>query len=147
MKKHAVVYTLFLVFLVLCSSDVKAHGATFDTLQFRTPYSLNECLHDGLVSVESSLLDAMHAHNSVLSSLESVNTVLLELQDNFDMMIDRSNVHAVHRGDREFLQSMIDRIDKMIQSLEENSNLSDQEVDAVHRSAQTLQDLNDKLST
>lgn len=149
MKRYAVVYALCL-FQLVQFQDTFSNGlkvdSVVDTLQFRTPYSLNECLHDGLVTVEAVLQDLIAYNNDLLPCLESNNQILQDLQDQFDLMIDQSNVHMVHRGDRDYLQSMIDRIDKMIQALESSCDLSDQELDATKRSAETLRGLSDKLS-
>jgi len=150
MKRNAVVYAFCLFYLVLSKVTVANSmkvESVIDTLQFRTPYSLNECLHDGLVSVEAMLQDAIEQNNELLPGLQLSNEILENLQNQFDLMIDQSNVHVVHRGDRDFLQSMIDRIDKMIQVLEDSGGLSDDELDATQRSVTTLRGLSDKLSS
>jgi len=117
-----------------------------DALQFRTPYSLGELLHDGLVAVEEKIQEAARSDQDLVSALDASAVILEDLQNQYGLMVDKSNMHTMQHDDREFLQSMIDRIDQMIQSLESSrSYLADQH-SAIEKNLELLSDLKAKLA-
>ena len=93
-------------------------------LDFRAPYSLTELLHDGLIKVQTKIERVAYDDDKNLILVE-VQETLKNVIDSYEQMVDRSNIDMVHRDDREFLQSLIDRIDSMIESLERSVDLSD----------------------
>ena len=103
--------------------------------QFRTPLSLGELLHEGLLAIQEDIeqVHAMHTaqgsqnqetENLLRSSLKKIEN----LQDLYDLMNSKSGLNEIHADERDFLQNLIDRIDQMIQKLEDNSSDSDTDV-------------------
>jgi hypothetical protein len=103
--------------------------------QFRTPLSLSELLHQGLLAVQEDIeqVYAMHAisqpHDQEAEKILKESFKKIEnLQDLYDLMNSKSGLNEIHTDERDFLQTLIDRIDQMIQTLEGNSSDSDNDL-------------------
>lgn len=142
MKRRAVTYLLSMLIVSSFASITLAKTPIVSACEFRTPYSLNEFLHDGLVDVQSRIADLLESDQGYDQQLEQVCSDLQALQLNFDCMIDQSNIHRVHRGDREYLQGVIDRIDHLIDLLETKRGLG---LDEFSAHADTVQKLLEEL--
>jgi hypothetical protein len=112
------------VIFAACVFQIEIMAGIDPILDFRAPYSLTELLHDGLISVQTNIERMLPDDDKKLILVEAQET-LRQLLNSYETMIDRSNIDMVHRDDREFLQSLIDRIDSMISSLERSVDVSD----------------------
>lgn len=149
MKIKAVMSTVLLIIMMSPEKRASCNGKNvlgLDALQFRAPYSLGELLHDGLVSVEEKIREVVSQDELTVSGLDASAQIIEQLSVQYDLMIDKSNMHSMHRDDRDFLQTMIDRIDQMIQALETTRSLSGVGQDAVQKNLELLSDLKDRLA-
>lgn len=144
MKNKAIISALLLVGMVSPGRRTSCNSklvAGIDALQFRAPYSLGELLHDGLVAVEEKVQEVLENNDLVISSLESSATILDDLHNQYQGMVDKSNMHTMQRDDRDFLQSMIDRIDHMIQTLEGSRSYTEAELSVIQKNFGSLSEL------
>lgn len=94
--------------------------------QFRTPLSLGELLHEGLLVVQEDIENLSQLHGQEAEKILQDSFKKIEsLQDLYDLMNSKSGLNEIHADERDFLQKLIDRIDQMIQNLEGNSSDSD----------------------
>lgn len=115
--------------------------------QFRTPLSLSELLHEGLLAVQENIEQVSQSNsNQAEIILQNSFQKIENLQDLYDLMNSKSGLNEIHADERNFLQNLIDRIDKMIQDLEANSpefeadhNLIKKNIDLLHTLRITLQ--------
>lgn len=140
MNKKLVYYILFTGYflrgdaLILATENIILG---FDPVSdFRSPHSLTELLHEGLIQVESLLIDQEY---------NQVQMLLRSLSDSYDSMIGKSNIHVVYRDDRDFLQNLIDRIDLMIHELESSSRLLAIDQEVLYRNSDLLYVLRNKI--
>jgi hypothetical protein len=120
---------------------IQAH--TFDPMvDFRTPHSLTELMHEGLISIES-ILDG--SGEDMTSSLSRSLFELSRLNSSYDEMINRSKIDTVYRDDREFLQRLIDRIDSMIHSLEGSPDLSQEDQALLSENSEQVRSLKERV--
>ncbi len=151
MKKMVMYYVLLLMYLVRFEKILPVNrkvkvGAVDPMSDFRTPYSLTELLHEGLIEVNQSVDQIAHKSSSDMPTLlGSIETTVNAMLDHYTQMIDSSKIHAIYRDDRDFLQSLIDRIDSMIQSLERGNKIENQHVALLHKDIDLLHQLRDKL--
>lgn len=118
---------MFFIGLVSCMNNFAT--TTMIVTQFRTPLSLSELLHEGLLSVQEdieqiSLSKEDETKNILTISLEKIE----HLQNLYDLMNSKSGLNGIHADERDFLQGLIDRIDQMIQTLEGSSSTSQSDV-------------------
>lgn len=121
MKNKAIITALLLISTMHWVKKISCNEKSLiniDALQFRAPYSLAELLHDGLVAVEHNIQETIQNPDSFVANLEATSVILDNLQNQYFLMVDKSNMHTMQRDDRDFLQNMIDRIDSMIEILE-----------------------------
>lgn len=98
------------------SKDNKSQQSSIDSItELRTPNSLFELLHEGLNTVYSFL------EKDALNSLDRVEAELVKLLEFCDNLTNTTRYNQVLNEDKEFLQAMIDRIDKLIADLEGDS--------------------------
>lgn len=120
--------------------------------QFRTPHSLSELLHEGLLEVQEDIeqiymmYTISQSHDQEIDkSLKNSFDKIEKLQDLYDLMNSKSGLNEIHVDERDFLQTLIDRIDQMIQKLEEHSSDSNaalikRNIDLLHMLRKTLKD-------
>jgi len=119
---------------------------TFDPMvDFRSPQSLIEILHEGLVTIEGRLNSCCDSNDDIGSMLVAVGSELVKLNESYDSMVNRSKMHTVYSEDIEFLQKMIDKIDTMIHSLEKSVNLSDDNAVVLQQNIELLDQLHGKI--
>lgn len=107
----------------------------------RVPHSLFETLHTGLNSVYVKLDSSGKVSSELLHSVQSeVNS----LSGSFDSMINTRKMNSVSDEDRAFLQSLIDRIDTMIENLEGSDAEENSEI--VEKTRSMCQYLKDKIA-
>ena len=123
--------SIFFIALVSCINNF----ATTNMLvtQFRTPLSLSELLHEGLLSVQEDIEQVSSSHedetkNNLMESLLASLQKIEHLQNLYDVMNSKSGLNGIHSDERDFLQGLIDRIDQMIQKLEDSSSSSQADV-------------------
>ncbi len=103
--------------------------------QFRTPLSLSELLHEGLLGIQEDI-QQIHAIDAISESYDQESEKILtqsfqkieNLQDLYGLMNSKSGLNEIHADERDFLQNLIDRIDQMIQTLEGNSSKTDNDL-------------------
>lgn len=143
---------VFYLRLILISLSISSTFFSFNAVQahildpmidFRTPYSLTELLHEGLISIESILHDC--GDGDMTSALSKSSSELSRLNSSYDEMINRSKIDTVYRDDREFLQRLIDRIDSMIHSLEGTPNLSDEDAALLNENSDLVRSLKERV--
>lgn len=153
MKKMVMYYLLLVMYFFrfekISSTNRKIRSGTIDPISdFRTPYSLTEMLHEGLIEVNQCIDKISHNASSEISTLlGSIERTVHSMLDSYNGMIDSSKIHAIYRDDRDFLQSLIDRIDTMIQELERGNKIENQHVDLLHKDIDLLNQLRDKLKS
>jgi uncharacterized protein YeeX (DUF496 family) len=108
------------------------HNLIFSNIivtQFRTPLSLSELLHEGLLSVQEDIEQISQSNDQdVDKKLKDSFTKIEELQNLYDLMNSKSGLNEIHADERNFLQKLIDRIDQMIHTLEDNSSETDNDL-------------------
>lgn len=105
------------------ASQQQKNQPLFDPVEdFRPPYSLMELLHEGLntvlIQLQYQVVDS-DQKNSIAKE------ELTRLSKSLDGVSMSTRYNQVIRSDKEFLQSMIDRIDSLIDQLESNSSDKD----------------------
>ena len=102
---------LFLLVCVMGANFLSAHK--IDPLEdFRYPESLFETMHEGIVHVMYTLNNHGHDHHAV----QQVFDALHDMQDQCDVAI-RYNPHPIKsEEDSQFLSSMIDRLESLVDS-------------------------------
>ena len=96
---------------LLGMSNLSAHK--IDPIEdFRYPESLFEIVHEGVVHVMYMIKN--HAHDQTL--VQQVFESMHDIQDQYDVAI-RYNANTIKEEDREFLSSMIDRLESLVDSL------------------------------
>jgi hypothetical protein len=116
--------------------------------QFRAPYSLTELLHDGLVGIQDSLEQigtSTKEHSRQL--LQMINEKLESLEALYVQMYAKSNLNEIRRDERHFLQGLIDRIDQMIQNLEEDDSYSSIDQQVLKKNIDLLQNLKEQIDS
>lgn len=114
--------------------------------QFRAPMSLSELLHEGLLSVQDDIENAAALEGNAAESMFTATLEKIEsLQNLYDLRNTKSGLNEIHTDERDFLQTLIDRIDQMIQKLEGDSSTTQSEVikrgvDLLHTLRMTLED-------
>ena len=150
MKNKAMMSALLLVGMVSPDRRTSCNSKLvvgIDALQFRTPYSLGELLHDGLVAVEEKVQEGIQSSDSLVSSLEVSAMILDDLHNQYQGIVDKSNMHTMQRDDRDFLQRMIDRIDQMIQTLEGSRSYAEVERSVIQKNFDLLSELKSQLAS
>jgi hypothetical protein len=121
--------------------------AAFLMNQFRTPYSLSEMLHEGLIFVQDSLEQIVsNCKQNSIQLLQMMSSKLQELEALYTQMYAKSVHNEFRRDEREFLQELIDRIDHMIQQLE-NDESSPEEQELIKKNLDLLQSLKNQLGS
>lgn len=147
MKKHK---GLGLVLLGIVIAHLPCMGAqknmSFpDLMELRTPRSLTELLHVGLVNIENELVACFANSSQARQALLTISGEITGLLVIYDSIVDTANIHRVYSGDKEFLQSLIDRIDGMIATLERSVSLSIDESNLLHENVFAIRQLKVKL--
>ena len=136
-------FNALIFFSLICSIDSVALYGNMVT-QFRTPVSLSELLHEGLVQVQHEIeqVDMARVDQAqivLISSMEKIE----HLQNLYEERSTKSGLNEVHSQERDFLQSLIDRIDQMIQTLE--GDASDENNQLIKKNIVLLQALRTTL--
>lgn len=139
--------TYYLLASVLCClvPNFTLADTVFAMNQFRAPYSLSEMLHDGLVFVQNSVDQVVTSgkeHSAQL--LQMIADKLQDLENLYGQMYAKSSLHEIRRDERDFLQGLIDRIDQMIQKLE-NDEVNPQDQELIKKNLDLLQNLKEQL--
>ncbi|OGB85815.1 hypothetical protein A3J41_02955 [candidate division TM6 bacterium RIFCSPHIGHO2_12_FULL_38_8] len=150
MKNRLIYYLLLISYFVKAEkTSVVKRKLPVDidpVMDFRTPFSLNELLHEGLNEVQSLLQQvALVPDANVSELLTRSHLTISAMIDSYDAMVGSSNLHAMYRDDRDFLQTLIDRIDAMIQNLEGGNNIDDQGSQSLSRNIELLSTLRGRL--
>lgn len=149
--KNRLIYYLFLISYFFKAEKVsakyrKSTSEIDPMIDFRTPYSLNELLHEGLIEVSKCFNQISFVQDANSSELLTRSQITISAMiDSYDAMIDSSKLHAVYRDDKDFLQTLIDRIDNLIQELENGKKLSELENQMLYKNIESLNILRDKL--
>ncbi len=149
MKSRLIYYMLLISYFLkgerLAARNRKTIQEIDPIVDFRTPFSLSELLHEGLIEVQNSLNQMMHVVDADKQELLHRSELTISAMiDSYDSMIDSCNLHAIYRDDREYLQTLIDRIDDMIAKLE-RSALSNQDRQLLQQNIEHMQILKSKL--
>lgn len=113
------VISLFTVRQNLQAVQLPNVSSTIDPIaDLRPPYSLTELLHEGLNTVSDLLLDQIDQGVASELSLDHMSSELDKLSTSLDTISFTTRSNQVMNADKEFLQSMIDRIDNLIVALE-----------------------------
>ncbi len=150
MKSRLVYYLLLISYFLkgekLAAKNRKIVAEIDPIVDFRTPFSLSELLHEGFIEVQNALQQIMHVAGAdkqeLLTRTEMTISAMIH---SYDSMIDTSKLHAMYRDDRDYLQSLIDRIDDMIAKLDRGVDLSDVDAQLLQQNITQLQILRDKL--
>ena len=136
---HALIF-----FSLICSIDSFALYGNLVT-QFRTPVSLSELLHEGLVLVQNEIeqVDMTQVDQAQIILTNSMEKIE-HLQSLYEERNAKSGLNEVHSQERDFLQSLIDRIDQMINSLE--GDASDANNQLIKKNIDLLQVLRTSLN-
>lgn len=152
MKNRLVYYVLLISYFLkaekLAAKNRKTTAEIDPITDFRAPFSLTELLHEGLIEVQSCVNQMMLVQDANTQELlmRSEMTIAAMI-DSYDSMIDSSKLHAIYRDDRDYLQSLIDRIDDMIAKLERGVSLSDTDAQLLQQNIDQLQILRNKLKS
>jgi hypothetical protein len=115
---------------------------------FRTPFSLNELLREGLIDVSNCLNQIFFVQDADgLELLTRSQITISAMIDSYDAMNETSNLHAMYRDDRDYLQTLIDRIDAIIQDLQRCNKVGDQDSDLLHQNIESLNVLKSRLQS
>ena len=110
---------MIVLMYVFAMSNLQAHR--IDPIEdFRYPESLFEIVHEGIVHVMYMIKN--HAHDQNL--IQNVFDALHDIQDQCDVAM-RYNPNSIKSDeDREYLASMIDRLEFLVDDLHGNSKVS-----------------------
>ncbi len=144
MKNHIV----FSAFILLFSVSLSNISYPVHPLEFRAPYSLTEIMHDGFVEIRNMLDSVANCVScqDVEKSLQDSAQVLRSMIGQYATLANSSNMHAIHRSEKDFLQGMIDRIDQMIEALEAKRSLTPAQRQLVDDNVELLKELRGKFS-
>lgn len=113
---------------------------------FRTPFSLNELLREGLMDVSSCLNQIFFVEDADRLELLTRNQMTISAMiDSYDALSDSSLLHSMYRDDRDYLQTLIDRIDSIIQDLQRCNKIDAQDSNLLHQNIESLNILKGKL--
>ena len=151
--KNRLIYYLLLISYFFKTEKIAAKTSTIkqkldiDPMSdFRTPFSLNELLHEGLSEVQSCLNQMALVPDANISELLTRSQITISAMiDSYDAMIGSSNLHSMYRDDRDYLQTLIDRIDVMIQNLEGENKMSEQDSQNLYKNVDLLNTLRSRL--
>ncbi len=144
---HKPLFFLFSMLILICSyhKDISADNIV---TQMRTPVSLGELLHEGLLTIQE---DIGQLEKQSSSDREIILTYSLQkigdLQNLYDTMNAKSRLNEIHNDERDFLQTLIDRIDQMIQQIEGKTSDSDSQNDLIKKNIDLLHMLRNALET
>lgn len=148
MRRKLIYYVLFAAYFLKVDKIVAVYRngmlGVDPISDFRCPQSLTEVLHEGLIEVEA-LIRSAQCGDSDGQSLRKSQDLLNTLSDSYDRMVNKSKIHEVYHDDRAFLQSMIDRIDAMLQALGDDGSAADNDADLVSQNADLLHVLKNKM--
>lgn len=151
MKNRLIYYLLLISYFFkaekLAAKNRKTTAEIDPITDFRAPFSLTELLHEGLIEVQNCLNQMMLVQDADLQELLTRSEMTISAMiDSYDSMIDRSRLHAIYRDDRDYLQTLIDRIDEIIEKLERSASLPEQETKLLQHNISLLQTLRIKLN-
>ncbi len=114
--KNLYMTQLLVISLGLCGSSLQGFDPIVD---FRTPQSLFEELHLGMNDVYVALESIFSSDADLSGALENAQNGLVGLSQRYDLLVNTTKNHQVcNNEDKEFLQTMIDRIDELLEQLE-----------------------------
>lgn len=131
---------LLVIGFASCTSNFIASSIV---TQFRTPMSLRELLHEGLLLLQDGIDSLDFKNNETEVILTASLTKVEHLQNLYDGMNSKSGLNEIHMD--EILQSWIDRIDQMIQKLEHNASDTQDHSDLIKKNIELLQTLRSTL--
>ena len=148
--KNRLVYYLLLISYCFKNEKIAANNRKATEIDpvsdFRPPFSLNELLHEGLSEVQSCLNQIFFVQNANVQELLTRSHITITAMINsYDAMISSSKLHIVYRDDRDYLQTLINRIDTLIAELEGGNKISDQDFDLLHKNIESLHALKHKV--
>lgn len=112
--KNLYMAQLLVISLGLCESL-----QSFDPIvDFRTPRSLFEELHVGMNDVYVALESIFASDADLSGALQNAQNGLMQLSQQYDLLVNTTKNHQVCNEDKEFLQTMIDRINELLEQLE-----------------------------
>ena len=148
MKIKSKIYFLFAGIWCCVPPNYVLADSTFLMNQFRTPYSLSEILHEGLIFVQDSLERiALSCKENSTQLLQMMSDKLQELEGLYSQMYAKSGFNEIRRDVRDSLQSLIDRIDLMIQQLENDDSYSPDDQELLKKNLSLLQNLKEQLGS
>ncbi len=150
MKNRLIYYVLLISYFVKVEK-LAARNRTTSTeidpvIDFRAPFSLIELLREGLIEVQNcvnqmTLVPDADVQELLIRSEMTISAMI----SSYDSMINSSKLHAIYRDDRDSLQTLIDRIDDMIEKLQRGVMLTDQQTQLLHQNISLLEVLQNKL--
>lgn len=117
--------------VILCSfagHALNAKNGIDPISDFSTPQSLTEMLKEGLLQVKNLVEHSRQpATTSTVQSLQEVHDLLKSLHQTCQSHLNSSRLHAIYKDDKEMLQSLLDRINQLLESLgDQNVEHADQ---------------------
>ena len=151
MKNRLVYYLLLFSYIFKNEKLTAIHRKSTSEIDpvsdFRPPFSLNELLHEGLSEVQSCFNQMFLVQDANVSELLTRSQITIAAMINsYDAMIGSSKLHSVYRDDRDYLQTLIDRIDNLIADLERGNKISDQDTELLRENITSLHVLKGKLN-
>jgi hypothetical protein len=148
MKVKLSTYSTLIIGFLYCLALNNFAKPTFEINQFRAPYSLSEMLHDGLVFVQNSLGSIVSSGKENSSYIfQLIADKLQDLENLYGQMYAKSMHNEIRRDQREFLQKLIDRIDQMIQQLENDEPNSSYDQELIKKNLDLLHNLKDQINS
>lgn len=150
MKSRVIYYLLLISYFLkgekLIARNRKNIQEIDPIVDFRPPFSLTELLHEGLIEVQRYVNQIISVQDAdALELLTRSEMTINAMIHSYDSMIDSSKIHSIYRDDRDYLQSLIDRIDEMIEKLQKGVVLSDSHTQLLDQNISSLQTLKTKL--
>ncbi len=148
MKVKSSNYSYLIIGFLYCLTLNNFAKPIFEMSQFRAPYSLSEMLHDGLVFVQNSL-DSIVASGTENSSyiFQLIADKLQDLENLYGQIYAKSMLNEIRRDERDFLQKLIDRIDQMIQQLENDESNPSYDQALIKKNLDLLHNLKDQINS
>lgn len=149
--KNRLVYYLFIMSYFFKNEKIAAKNRKeileIDPISdFRPPFSLNELLQEGLSEIQSCFNQMFFVQDANVPELLTRSQITIAAMiDSYDALSGSSKLHAVYRDDRDYLQTLIDRIDNLIADLQRGNKISDQNSELLYQNIESLQALKDKL--